>query len=119
MHAAGAENLVKMGHGDAADRASAHEGSGSSKASSKDAVDAHATIDEGSLTYCCGALTITISCICEMADKGYFVKGDDRTPGEETTPKPSDFEALVFEDFFIAGLHMPLHPALADALLKF
>jgi hypothetical protein len=30
-----------------------------------------------------------------------------------------DDEAVVFEEFFIAGLHMPPHPALADILLKF
>jgi hypothetical protein len=30
-----------------------------------------------------------------------------------------DDEAVVFEEFFIAGLYMPPHPALAAILLKF
>jgi hypothetical protein len=39
--------------------------------------------------------------------------------GEETTPKPMDDEVVIFEDFFIVVLRMPLHSALADILLKF
>jgi hypothetical protein len=31
----------------------------------------------------------------------------------------NDDEAVIYEDFFIAGLRMPLHPALADILLHF
>jgi hypothetical protein len=34
-------------------------------------------------------------------------------------PEPNGDEAVVYEDFFIAGLRMPLHPALADILLHF
>jgi hypothetical protein len=34
-------------------------------------------------------------------------------------PEPDDEEAVVYEDFFIAGLCMPPHPALADILLHF
>jgi hypothetical protein len=30
-----------------------------------------------------------------------------------------DDEAVMFEEFFIAGLYMPPHPALAAILLKF
>jgi hypothetical protein len=30
-----------------------------------------------------------------------------------------DDEAVVFEEFFIAGLYMPPHPTLAAILLKF
>jgi hypothetical protein len=36
-----------------------------------------------------------------------------------TTPEPNDDEAIFFEDFFVADLCMPPHPALADVLLKF
>jgi hypothetical protein len=34
-------------------------------------------------------------------------------------PKPDEDEAVMYEDFFVAGLHMPPHLALADILLKF
>jgi hypothetical protein len=54
-----------------------------------------------------------------MAEKGYFAEGEARAVGEETTPEPQEDEAVVFEDFFIAGLQMPLHPVLPDVLLKF
>jgi hypothetical protein len=54
-----------------------------------------------------------------MAEKGYFVEGEARAAGEETTPELQEDEAIVFEDFFIAGLRMPPLPALADILLKF
>jgi hypothetical protein len=51
--------------------------------------------------------------------KGYFVEGDARAPREETTLELADDETVVFEDFFVAGIRMPLHPALANILLKF
>jgi hypothetical protein len=34
-------------------------------------------------------------------------------------PEPDDDEAVVFEEFFVAGLCMPPHPTLNDILLKF
>jgi hypothetical protein len=34
-------------------------------------------------------------------------------------PEPDSDDDVVYEDFFVAGLHMSLHPALADILLKF
>jgi tRNA A37 threonylcarbamoyladenosine synthetase subunit TsaC/SUA5/YrdC len=33
--------------------------------------------------------------------------------------QPNLDEAVVFEEFFTAGLRMPLHPVLADILQKF
>jgi hypothetical protein len=36
-----------------------------------------------------------------------------------TVPEPNGDEAIVYKDFFIASLCMPLHPALADILLDF
>jgi hypothetical protein len=38
-------------------------------------------------------------------------------PGTETVPEPDNDEAMVYEDFFVAGLRMPPHLALADILL--
>jgi hypothetical protein len=34
-------------------------------------------------------------------------------------PEPDNNEAIVYKDFFVAGLCMPLHPALANILLMF
>jgi hypothetical protein len=34
-------------------------------------------------------------------------------------PEPDDDEAVVYEDFFVASLRMPPHPALGDILLHF
>jgi hypothetical protein len=34
-------------------------------------------------------------------------------------PEPDDDETILFQEFFVAGLRMPLHPTLADILLKF
>jgi hypothetical protein len=42
-----------------------------------------------------------------------------RAPRAETVPEPHDDEIVVFKDFFVAGLCMPLHSALADILLHF
>jgi hypothetical protein len=54
-----------------------------------------------------------------MVEKGYFVNDEARAPLSEAVPEPEDDEAVVYEDFFAAGVRMPLHPALADILLKF
>jgi hypothetical protein len=54
-----------------------------------------------------------------MADKGYFAEGEARAVGEEMTPETQEDDAVIFEYFFVAGLRMPLHPALADILIKF
>jgi hypothetical protein len=43
----------------------------------------------------------------------------DQKPGEEVVPEPAADEAIVFEEFFAAGLRMPSHPVLIDILVKF
>jgi hypothetical protein len=65
------------------------------------------------------ASTITVGKIKEMEERGYFVKDEACVPRAETMPEPRDDEAVVFEDFFVAGLCMPPHLALADILLHF
>jgi hypothetical protein len=50
---------------------------------------------------------------------GYFAEGSAREPGEEVIPEPAVDEAVVFEEFFVVGLRMPLHPALTNILVKF
>jgi hypothetical protein len=75
--------------------------------------------NENSRTYYFGSSTITIGKIKEMVEKGYFPEGGERSPGMETVSEPDDDEAMVYEDFFTAGLCMPPHPALANILLHF
>jgi hypothetical protein len=78
-------------------------------------------MDEGSSTwsYFFGSSTMTVSCIRGMIDHGYFTKGMCREPREETVLELHSDEAMVFEEFFTAGLRMPPHPFLSDILLKF
>jgi hypothetical protein len=77
-------------------------------------------LDSAKLQTCYfGSLTITVEKIKEMEERGYFLEGDGRAPGTETVLEPNGDEAIVYEDFFITGLHMPPHPALADILLHF
>jgi hypothetical protein len=49
----------------------------------------------------------------------FFPKGFARPLGIESVPVPNKDEAVVFEDFFAAGLHIPPHPVLLDILRKF
>jgi hypothetical protein len=63
--------------------------------------------------------TITVGKIKEMEEKGYFVKDEAHLPGAKTVPEPRDEEAVMYEDFFVAGLLMLLHLVLAIILLHF
>jgi hypothetical protein len=54
-----------------------------------------------------------------MVEKGYFLKGGVRAPGSKTVPEPDHNEVVVYEDFFVTGLRMPLHLTLTDILLQF
>jgi hypothetical protein len=100
-------------------RASDGEGHVSSLDTGDNLLGEGAPDDKNSRTYYFGSSTITIGNITEMVEKGYFAKGEACAPGAKTVPNPNNDEAIVFEDFFIAGLRMPLHPALADILIKF
>jgi hypothetical protein len=66
-----------------------------------------------------GSSTITVGKIKEMEERGYFPEGEVHAPGTETMPEPNDDEAIVYKDFFIICLCMPVHPTLADILLHF
>jgi hypothetical protein len=66
-----------------------------------------------------GPSSITVSRVHEIINIGYFAEGMGRERGEETVPEPHPDEAVVFEEFFSAGLMMPPHPVLANILLKF
>jgi hypothetical protein len=57
--------------------------------------------------------------IKEMEEKGYFTKDEARAPRAKTVSEPRDDEAVVYEDFFVTGLCIPPHLALAYILLHF
>jgi hypothetical protein len=75
--------------------------------------------NENSWTYYFRSLTITVGKSKEMVEKGYFVEGEAHPLGAKTVLEPDNNVAMVYKDFFIAGLCMPPHPALADILLHF
>jgi hypothetical protein len=47
----------------------------------------------------------------------YFTEGAAHELGEETVLEPNDNEAVVFEEFFMAGLRMLSHPTFTEILL--
>jgi hypothetical protein len=49
---------------------------------------------------------------------GYFVEGEAQSDWAETVPEPNNDKAISYEDFFIAGLRMPLHTTLGGILLQ-
>jgi hypothetical protein len=63
--------------------------------------------------------TITVSKIKEMEEKGYFPEGEAHAPGAETMPETNGDKVVMYKDFFIVGLRMRPHLALADILLHF
>jgi hypothetical protein len=66
-----------------------------------------------------GSSTIMVGKIKEMEERGYFPEGEGRAPGAETVLEPNGDEAIMYKDFFITGLCIPLHSALTDILLHF
>jgi hypothetical protein len=49
---------------------------------------------------------------------GYFGDGVGRVPGVEEILEPEG-ELVVFEAFFVAGLHLPAHRFVAEVLRRF
>jgi hypothetical protein len=82
---------------------------------------AGADIDVGSRmwSYYFRPSTVTISRIREMVDNDNFADGMGHEPSEETIADPQAEEAVLFKEFFTAGLRMPPQPVLSDILLKF
>jgi hypothetical protein len=76
-------------------------------------------IVDSSQSFLFGPSSAIVSQIRAMIDDGYFIEGMGNEPGEETLLEPHPDGAVVFEEFFSAGLRMPLHPVLANILLKF
>jgi hypothetical protein len=59
-----------------------------------------------------GASSVTVGRIQQLESLRYFAEGSAPKLGEETILGPNDNEVVVFEEYFAAGLRMPLHPAL-------
>jgi hypothetical protein len=57
--------------------------------------------------------------IQQLESLRYFAEGSTREPGEEIVLEPNTNEAIAFEEFFVAGLRMPPHPAFTEILLMF
>ena len=55
-----------------------------------------------------GTSTISLVCMQEMQQLGYFGDGVGRVPGAEEIPEPEG-ELVVFEAFFIVGHRLPAH----------
>ena len=51
--------------------------------------------------------------VLEMQQLGYFGDGVGRVPGAEEIPDPEG-ELVVFESFFVAGLHLTAHRFVAE-----
>jgi hypothetical protein len=72
------------------------------------------------ITYDFGPLGVIKARVGSMENYArYFPKGYGQAPGMESVLEPHTNEAIVFEDFFIAGLRMPPHPMVEDILHKF
>jgi hypothetical protein len=99
--------------------ASGDEGRVSTIGGIDNSMDGGTSNNENSRTYNFGASTITLGHIKEMVVKGYFVDGEARVLLADAVPELDDDKAVVYEDFFVAGLRIPPHPSLADILLKF
>jgi hypothetical protein len=60
-----------------------------------------------------GQSTMTKARLVSLRSNGhYFPKGYGRSPGMESVPDPRPDEAVMFKDFFAAGLRMSPHPVL-------
>jgi hypothetical protein len=71
-------------------------------------------------SYDFGQSTITKACIASLESFAhYFPKGYGRPPDVESVPVPHEKEAVVFKDFFVAGLCMPPHLVVLSILRKF
>jgi hypothetical protein len=63
--------------------------------------------------------TVTISRIRQLEALGYFAECSARESSEEVIPELANDEAVLFKEFFAAGLRMSPQPVLTDILLKF
>jgi hypothetical protein len=65
-----------------------------------------------------GVSRMSLVHVQDMQQLGYFGGGVGRVLGAEEVPEPEG-ELVVFEAFFIAGLHLPAHRFVSEVLQKF
>jgi hypothetical protein len=71
------------------------------------------------VSYDFGQSIVTIAHITSLENSAcYFLKGFAWPLGMESVLDPKENEAIVFKDFFVAGLCIPPHPVLLDILQK-
>jgi hypothetical protein len=118
-----APNMMEVPHPEEPVMSSSSRGSSSSGSESDNAAQEEGSeaVDprESSQSYVFGPSIIMVDRVRKMASLGYFAEGTAREPGEEVVLEPTEDEAIVFKDFFAAGICMPPPPALAYILHKF
>jgi hypothetical protein len=65
-----------------------------------------------------GVSRISLAHVQDMQRLGYFGGGVGRVPRAEKVSEPEG-ELVVFEAFFIVGLHLPAHRFVSEVLQKF
>lgn len=69
-----------------------------------------------------GRSKVTHNLIQEYVNKDYLrplTPSSFRPPGDEVIPKPKPYEAVVFRDYFVAGLDFPLENFASEVLQRF
>ena len=70
---------------------------------------------KSTLTRSLGPSSMTPALLENMASRGIVSRGLTRAlPTDQTMAHPEADEVVVFRDFFTAGLHFPLDPAVVD-----
>jgi hypothetical protein len=70
-------------------------------------------------TCCLGRSLMTQANLDAMVLEGCFASGTCRLPGRETTLKPRKNESVVFRDFVIVGLRLPVSKRFANILVAY
>ena len=87
-----------------------------------DSIDATPAPVSTSCTFFLGRSKVTHMEIQNFVNKGYL-RPDSATsfrpPGDEIVPWPKWYEAIVFCDFFVAGLYFPLEGFVSEVLDRF
>jgi hypothetical protein len=107
------ERVVDSSPGDTSDDRSGDDTDTQGEGS--EAVD----LRESSRNYEFGSSIITVGRVRQLAALGYFTEGSMQDLEEEVILEPAEDKAVVFEEFFAAGLRMPPQKVLADILVKF
>jgi hypothetical protein len=105
----------------ATDSSSKNDTSDQSGGESGDGDEASRAVNqrESERSYDFGASIIIVGRIRQLEALGYFPEGSACEPGEEVIPKPADNKAVVFEEFFAAGLQRLPQPVLTDILVNY